>query len=415
MRRRKWGFAPLAALVVLSGCTATASPTLTSEQHDFGAEADEKKLLQTAGRFDRGLAEKGFVLQDKAVEEYVQRVGARLVPASAARAVTFRFRVLRDPLVNAFALPNGSIYVNVALLARLENEAQLAQVLGHEIGHVVARHSLDRERTRTSSRMAANIARIALAGLPIGDSTALAVMASHSREHEIEADHLGLQYMAAAGYPLSEVDRLFTLMQEIKPWDAAAGSIYSSHPDNQERAERTRSLVGSGELQRNAGASNHAREYAAVRHAVALENIRLKLNIRQYRLAADAAEAALAHALASPWLHYYRGEAYRLMAEDPGGAAHEQAQIAGLQTSKSMVADMRQRKPELLRSAKQSFEQCLANEAQFAHAYRGLGLVALAEGDQATARDALKRYLDNAPDITDRRYITNILGRIASQ
>lgn len=412
MARRHFCYAPFALLLLLVACTPAKSPPLSSDTPSFAVDADERDLLRRAGALDDLLRDKGFVFHDQAVESYVRGVGERLVPPAAARHVSFRFRVLRDPLVNAFALPNGSIYLNVGLLARLENEAQLAHVLAHEIAHVVRRHGLDTVRARRSTMMVANIANMALLGTSIAYLPAMSMLAGHSRENETEADRMGLEYASAAGYPLAEAPRLFEVIQEVAQRESLWGSVYSSHPDNQQRTQQASEVIASAKLATNAGTRSGVEEYLALRHSVSLENIRLKLNIRHYQLAAKSAEDALAHAPRSVWLHYYRGEAYRLMADDPEGSAREQAWIRGTATSKELVAEFRGRKPALLASAKESFKQSLALEAQFAEAYRGLGLVAFAEGDGMAARAALRQYLETGKDIKDRRYIDNILGRI---
>ena len=106
----------------------------------FGA-ADEK-LLEEANELDRQFEKKGLVYHDLVAEPYLEKVGEGLIQgAPAPDRVTYRFHILRDPMVNAFALPNGSIYVNTGLVAVMENEAELASVLAHEITHVTDRHT----------------------------------------------------------------------------------------------------------------------------------------------------------------------------------------------------------------------------------------------------------------------------------
>ena len=312
---------------VTTACVTAPVKPMTASDHAYGQGEDEKKLIQRATELDDELRRRGMVLQDTQIIAYVRSVADRLVPPGVAGAVSFRFYIARDPMVNAFALPNGSIYLNVGLLARLENEAQLAHVLSHEIAHVVQRHSLQQLRNRRPTVVAANVADLLLFGTSIAYLPAIGALASHSRESEAEADRAALEYMSRAGYPLEEADQLFKLLQELKQKESAWGSVYSSHPDNTQRAQATREILDSGRLPTNAGGANRANEYLALRDALILENVRLKLNIRQYQLAADAADGALAKSQNPSWLHYYRGEAYRMMAEDPAGAAREYAWI----------------------------------------------------------------------------------------
>ncbi|MCK7583612.1 MAG: M48 family metalloprotease [Chromatiales bacterium] len=319
---------------------------------------------------------------------------------------------MRDPVVNAFALPNGSIYLTVGLLARLENEAQLAHVMSHETAHVVQRHGLLGLRNRKATIIAAHIADLALFGTSIAYLPALGNLAAYSQESESEADRLALEYMAQSGYALAGADQLFAILSEVGRQESIWGSIYSSHPDNAARADATREIVASGRLPVNAGGRVGEPEYREIRGRVFVENLQLKLNVRQYELAAAAADKALNQVPGSAWLHYYRGEAYRLMAEDPAGAAREHAWIHDQPYGDELVEEYRKKKPELLATARQAYRQALAADSNFAAAYRGLGLVAYAEGDHRAAREALGTYLARGRDISDRRYINNIMGRL---
>lgn len=402
-------------ILVLSACVTAPVKPLTVGEHLYGQDEDEKKLIQTAGKADDELRSRGLVLQDAQINAYVRGVAERLIPPGVAAAVPFQFYVARDPIVNAFALPNGSIYLHVGLLARLENEAQLAHVLSHEIAHVVQRHSLQSNRNRRATVVAAHVADLLLFGTSIAYLPAIGSLAGHSRDSEAEADRLALEYMSRAGYPLEGAEQLFKLLQEVKREESAWGSVYSSHPDNQQRAQATREIVDSGRLVANAGSPNGAKNYMAVRDTLILENVRLKLNVRQYQLAMDSADRALALNPKSPWLHYYRAEAHLRMAEDPAGAAREHAWINDKRLNDELVAEYRNKKQALLSSARQAYQESLNVDKNFAHAYRGLGLVAYAEGESKVARESLTYYLTHAKDITDRPYIKNILGRIDSK
>jgi beta-barrel assembly-enhancing protease len=413
-RSYRYGIAVLLIFMTNACVTAPVKP-LTVSEHAFGQTEDEKKLIQLAAKADEELRSRGVVLQDERINAYIRAVAGRLIPPGVADAVPFHFYVARDPIVNAFALPNGSIYLYVGLLARLENEAQLAHVLSHEIAHVVQRHSLLSSRNRRATIIAANVADLLLFGTSIAYIPAIGSLAGHSRESEAEADRLALEYMSRAGYPLEGAEQTFKLIQEVKQKESAWGSVYSSHPDNEQRAQATREIIGRLGLSTNAGNPNGAEKYLAIRGALMLENVRLKLNVRQYQLAAESAERAFAQDPKSPWWHYYRGEAYLRMAEDPAGAARENAWINDKTYDDDLVAEYRNRKQTLLASARQAYQASLGVDKNFAHAYRGLGLVAYAEGESKAARESLTYYLTHAKDITDRPYINIILGRLDSK
>jgi len=409
--RRYFLLACLTLYGLLSGCVTAPVAPLTERNHGYGQSEDEQKLIRRANQFESELRSRGLILQDDTVTTYVQRIGQGLIPATGEGVPPIRLHVLRDPLVNAFALPNGGIYLNVGLLARLENEAQLAHVIGHEVAHVVQRHGLQQHQSRKAAILAAHIADLALFGTSIAYLPALGALASYSQEAESESDRLALDYMARAGYSLNGAEQLFKLLQEVNSRESIWGSVYSSHPENAQRAQDTQALLA-GRHRAAAEGRTNAREYQEIRGRIALENLRLKLNIHQYALAAKAADQYLVKSPAAPWLFYYRGEAYRMMAEDPAGAAREDAWIRDEKSSDELVERFRQMKAAHLDKARQSYRQALDHDKEFAMAHRGLGLVAFAEGDHQAAREALKHYLDRGRNISDRRYINNILGRI---
>src|SRR3569832_2494898 len=121
----------LPLIAVITGCATSNIPSLTAADARFGQSQEEKNLLTRAGELDQELDRKGMLLETPALVEYLQNVGQPLVPKEAAQQVGFRFHVLRSPVSNAFALPNGSIYLSVGLLAYLDDEAELAQVMWH--------------------------------------------------------------------------------------------------------------------------------------------------------------------------------------------------------------------------------------------------------------------------------------------
>lgn len=399
-------------LFTTTACVTAPVKPLTASDHAYGQDEDEQKLIQRSRKADDELRRKGLVLQDAKLDAYVRGVATRLIPPGASNAVQIRVYVARDPMVNAFALPNGTIYLNVGLLARLDNEAQLAHVLSHEIAHVVQRHSLQGNRNRRSTIVAANVADLFLFGTSIAYLPAIGSLAGHSRESEAEADRLALEYMSRAGYPLEGAEELFKVLQEVPQKESAWGSVYSSHPDNQQRSQSAREIISSRKLPMNAGADNGAKTYGAIRNALVVENLHLKLNVRRYQLVAKSADRAIAQDGRVPWVLYYRAEAYRQMAEDPVGAAREDALLHDRSYNDELIAEFQKRRKELLISARQAYEELLQVDKHFAHAYRGLGLVAYAEGDTEKAQKLLTHYLAHAQGVTDRPYINSIIGRL---
>jgi predicted Zn-dependent protease len=399
-------------LAFTAGCATPNIPSLTSGEAKFGQSEEEKRLLARAREFDQELDRKGMLLETPTLVNYVRSVGQPLIPKEATGIVDFRFHILRSPVVNAFALPNGSIYLSVGLLARLENEAELAQVMGHEIAHVVLRHGLKVSETNRSSIVAAHIADLFLFGTSIAYLPYLASVASYSREQEEEADRSGLQAIATHGYSPDEAIHVFDRIQEVKNGEALEGSWYSSHPSNKQRADALRELVRTGAIARQQPKAGNTpyREFVG---QIAVENIQLKLNARQYELALDAANRLLAENPKSAQFHFYKGEAYRHMADDPKGAAREHGWIYGKSFNDKLVAELESRRNEFYQSAEDAYRQALTLDSRLSMAERGLGLVYLGRGEHDAARERLTTYLAQNKNISDRDYINNLLKGIS--
>lgn len=184
----------LTAALALTGCATVAA---TGERHlaligegqeiEMGAQSDAE-IVQTLGLYP-----------DEHLQNYVQDLGARIAVTTERPDLPWTFRVVDDDTVNAFALPGGYIYVTRGILAHFENEAQLAGVLGHEIAHVTAKHSVIRLSRAILARTGLGIARIIAPELeqfaPLAGAGLQLMFLSYSRDDEIEADLLGVRYM----------------------------------------------------------------------------------------------------------------------------------------------------------------------------------------------------------------------------
>ncbi|MDZ7958641.1 MAG: M48 family metallopeptidase [Aulosira sp. DedQUE10] len=172
---------------------------------------------------------------------YVNRVGQRLARASNCSEIPFRFYVVRDSSINAFATTGGYVYVNTGLITATDNEDQLASVMGHEIGHICNNDLINKLKQTQLAQGAAS-----LAGLDQSAVTAiaykLAVDLPNSREAEFNADDKGLQYMRRAGYNLKAMPAfLRKLLQK-----SSQPSFLSSHPGTQERISVIERKISAG-------------------------------------------------------------------------------------------------------------------------------------------------------------------------
>jgi len=209
------------------------------------------------------LKEMGGVYKEEPVDGYVAMVGGRLAANSDMPNLSYTFTVLDTPIVNAMALPGGYVYVTRGLLALANSEAELAGVLGHEIGHVTAHHTAERYNRAT-------LASILSAGLGVATgSSALAQVAQQgsqlyllkfSRSQEYEADSLGVKYIARAGYdPTAEADFLHSLDRESQLAAKLAGDeardrgsdFMATHPVTADRVVRARALASDTHIDPN--------------------------------------------------------------------------------------------------------------------------------------------------------------------
>jgi predicted Zn-dependent protease len=231
--------AAVAALPVLAAC-ATNPATGKSEL----MLVSEEQEIQMGREADRDVGASIGLYPDQDLQAYVERIGRALAADSERPKLPWTFRVVDDPAVNAFALPGGFIYVTRGILAHLDSEAELASVLGHEIGHVTARHSASQISKAQFATLGLGLGMVLKPELArFGDlaQTGLSLMfLKFGRDDEREADGLGLRYATRENYQPKEMIEVFHLLDSV---GAASCSerlpqwLYT-HPNPGDRAQR---------------------------------------------------------------------------------------------------------------------------------------------------------------------------------
>ncbi|MDN7127862.1 M48 family metallopeptidase [Pseudidiomarina terrestris] len=247
MRTLKYGLLAL-GLTGLVACTQ--SPTGRSQLQLFSSD----EIAQLGAQSYNALKQEEKISRDPALNSYVQCISDDLIavlPEQWAQQ-QWEVTVFESEAVNAFALPGGKIGVYTGLIEVAENAAQLAAVIGHEIGHVIAQHSNERMSNQFAAGLGLQLGGI-LVGQEMDSDTAALVMGAlgvgvqlgyilpYSRIHESESDELGLGYMAAAGYDPREAAELWRNMaQQAGP---NPPEFLSTHPSPQTRIEKLEALA----------------------------------------------------------------------------------------------------------------------------------------------------------------------------
>lgn len=256
------GFILCVVCLFLSACETTNVRPIGAGG-EFVKESDEERMWKRTEEFEEILLKSGFIYQDKELEDYLNTIVNKLLPEDVkATGFTARVRVLKDPDINAFVLPNGSLFVHTGLLASIENEAQLATALGHEMTHFINRHSLKyfRSLKNTSAffstlyvtAVSAGGAAAAATGAPVsyGDLAGLLVQFSfissvtgYSQDMEWEADEKGFEELLKNNYDINEAPKVFdNLNRYLKEEKIKEPFAFSDHPRNKERADNFRKL-----------------------------------------------------------------------------------------------------------------------------------------------------------------------------
>lgn len=237
------------ALLLATGCAV--NPVTGERQLSLISESEERQLGQEHYIPTQQMQGGQFYL-DPELTRYVNDVGQKLAAVSDRPDLPYEFVVLNSSVPNAWALPAGKIAINRGLLVQLEDEAQMASVLGHEIVHAAARHSV--QRMQQGMLLSVGVAGLGIAladnrwaGLAIGGAAvgSQIVMARYSQAHELESDHYGIRYMVDAGYdPVAavELQELFVQLSEGGQSSFLDG-LFASHPPSQRRVEENRRLA----------------------------------------------------------------------------------------------------------------------------------------------------------------------------
>jgi len=409
-----------------------ATPPPLNEEFKFG-EVD-LEVLEQSDLLDLRLERDGLVLADESANAYLRRVGQSLIPRGLVlERVSWRFRALRDPQPNAFALPNGSIYLTTGLMAVIDNESQLAAIIAHELTHVMRRHTYLHNRSNRKKFLTMNVmsaigayAPLSFVGAVITVVTTvapfimIATIYGYSRDLEREADHKGIDMMISAEYSPEEMVNVLKLLNK----DIEGQNIrlfYNDHPSLDERIKYLSSYLGP-RADRVTHQMELNRERAAYfRHveSVMRHDLQLALNAGRVRSAVYLAQRLVDFHDDSENL-FWLAESYRML----GPRAPQLTEKELTNSAKKAATKKREKRTveeeerELLATpagkdnwqrhqqmAEQLYQRALNAENPAPVAHRGLGMLYEKLGRGSDAAAEYEKYLELSPSAIDRERI----------
>jgi predicted Zn-dependent protease len=342
-------------------------------------DTDEGGLWALMDREETRLRRSPFLVRDTALQDYLRGIVCRL---AGDHCPDVRVHVVRTPVFNASMAPNGMMQVWTGLLLRVENEAQLAAVLGHEIGHYLERHSVEQLRDFKSRAAFAQFLGLFGAVGSLGQLGMLAGAFAFSREHETRADSLGMRLMQRAGYDGQQAAQVWdNLLQELKVSggeDVGRRSpMMATHPPVESRRDTLLRLAGD----RPGEAGEQAYRDATLAHRLGW--LQDEIRRGQFDESLPLLDRLVRKAPRDPVLLFARGEVYRLRAGAPDAAR-----------------------------ALEDLSGAVAQEGVPTIAFRSLGLVHRQRSDAPAALRAFEAYLARTPEAPDaaliRHYMTEM-------
>jgi predicted Zn-dependent protease len=409
-----------------------ATPPPIREEFSFGKV--DLEVLEQSDLLDSKFERDGLVLHDEAANAYIRHIGLSLIPRDLSlERVSWNFRVLRDPQPNAFALPNGSIYVTTGLIFLIDNESQLAAVIAHEMTHVMRRHTYVQNRSNRKKFLTMNIMAAVGAYAPGGIVGAVitivtsvapfilvATVYGYSRDLEREADLKGVDMMISAEYSPEEMVNVMRLLDK----DIEGENIrlfYNDHPSLDERIKYLSSYLGAraDKVTHQMELNRERAAYFGQMESVMRHDLQLSINAARFRSAVYLAQRLVDFHPDSENL-FWLAEAYRTLGpRSPQLTEKELTNGAKKDAAKKRVKrTLEEEEQELLatpagkdywqqhqQKAEDFYKRALNAENPVPAAHRGLGMLYEKLGRSNDAAAEYEKYVQLAPAAIDRERI----------
>jgi len=379
-----------------------------------------------AGKFIDYIEKSGILYYNEELEEYLNGIARKMTPPLYADAekVKIYIKMTRDPTVNAVSLANGNIYLNIGILARTKNEAQLAFILGHEISHIINRDMVYFSEDYYSKTIATQFLDLALSpataffGLygisQLGFGLIYGVtVTGYRRDQEERSDIESVALMNQNGYALEGAVELLNIFIEEKEKFSKGSEIYflSSHPENEKRKRDIEKLIKTS--------------YNSVENATRNEDIflnkmtNLKVENAMLNVMFDRPQHAIDNLIKVENAHpedekvyFCLAEAYRVVAKDPDLLKYELSNKAWREIGINSKEKREQQIKEWKEQAKDYYGKALGVNPLYADPYRGMALIYANDEEDEKALDSFRKYLELQPDAKDRRFVNNWIERL---
>ena len=378
------------AIVIVVFCLASGciKPQTVSVDEALLACEDEQKLWRWVEQEQQALDSSGLLYQDPELENYLNQTAKKLQVHSIAPDFHFQIKVLKDPHLNAFAYPNGVIYLHSGILSRMDNEAQLAALLSHEMTHCTHRHSLKvirsiSDRPAYIAAIQETLARISMVqevARALGLAGSMAAVAGYTRELETEADLVGLDLMVKANYDAKETLKVFGhLKQEIEAEGDKQPFFFGTHPNVEQRIDNATRWLAEATVPQSAAIKNTAAFQRVIRKMI-LANAGLDLRLGRFEIARRTVAKYLKTRPDDARAHFLCGEILR-------------------QRARSNDAE----------TAVAYFKKAIALDPSLPDPHKAMGLIFYKQGEKHLARKSFEACLRLSPDDADSAYIRSYL------
>ena len=366
-----------------------APPPITVDEA-LTAGKEETLLWRLALEEQQVINSSGWLYRNAELETYLNAVAAKLKTVADSPDISFDIKIINDPHLNAFAFPNGVIYVHTGVLARMENEAQLAALLAHEMTHCTHRHSLRvlksiKDRPGYMAAVQKSIEKVAMAqelAQFLGVNGSRTAVTGYTREFETEADRVGLDLMAQAGYDPRQALNLFEhLRQEIEIEGVKEPFFFGTHPSVQQRIENASLWLATEYSGKDTGLIN-SEIFRSRLDELVLDNARLDLRIGRFYIAQSSVEKYLRRNPDDAGAHYLLGEIFR-----------------------------QQGRQDDTEKAIKQYKKAIVLDPSFPAPHKAMGLMHYEEGERRLAQKFFETCLLLSPNAPDKAYIQGYLEK----